>query len=379
MAKRLIGYAVTDSNGIATLNYIGQGLGEVDIVAETGGEMLFHYIGTGGTETDSFYYNTTDIQVTSNSTGTTVSNTGSVGRTYWANKSGTSSTGTNVDADWNAPLTVEFDVVSYTGNATGIAFQLVVSTPSTIAVSKNFNDLGITSNNHIKLTYDGAEVKWYVDDVLKYTQSYSQSNFSIRFYIVNGNSFKYKNFFIYRGSTQLTSDPITLFDCTVYDDMETTQYETKYKRDNTATISYSTDWAVTGTKSIKWDIPSAPSGNAGYWGLLFIANPTSTAFDIEWVKGKTLQFETDTKTIGTTSSNAFTIVAYLKTTTNTSWSKIGEYAVPSGEAHNKTVVATGQTLTYEIPSNATQFWLRFGSLGTASKTLYIDNWKLYPI
>ena len=214
MSRRLIGYAVTDENGIATVNYTGVGDGELDIVAETGGEVLFDYKGVGGTEKDVFVYNTTDIQVSSSSTGTVVSNISNNGRTFWANFRNTS---TDTGSEWNAPFTVEFDVVGYTGTASNIVFQLTQVSSST-TVNRNFNNLGITSNNHIKVVWDGSTVTWYVDGVQNgSSNSFNRTNIDVRFYINGATSFTFKNFIIYRQETPITSSTVKLLDCSSHD------------------------------------------------------------------------------------------------------------------------------------------------------------------
>ena len=84
MARRLLGSATTDSNGVATLNYTGQGVGKMQIVAEiivqSGtctsetieiGDWLFYDGGViGDNSTDWTYYNGSVITETVTETGT---------------------------------------------------------------------------------------------------------------------------------------------------------------------------------------------------------------------------------------------------------------------------------------------------------------------
>ena len=376
MARHYIG-ATSLIDGKATFPYLCRGSGELQIKASVreGSETLFEDKGVTGSKNVKWYTNSYGTKSVTDS-GTTITSNGSTTNYLMYSASDVEETANHIYL-WSPPSIIEFDIVSVTTTSNDAQFQIYSDEISQSFVF-NINRIG-----HYKIIFDSSSRTAYCDNELispSVDGSGAFPNSRITFRVKNSATITFRNFIIYSlgGGEETISTPTPILDCTVYDDMETTQYETKYKRDNTANISYSTEWAVSGTKSIKWDLSSAPSGNASYWGFVFITNPTTSAFDIELIKGKTLQLETDTKTTPTTSSNSFTIVAYVKTSTNTNWSQIGAYVVPSGEAHNKTA-PSGQNLTYEIPSNAIQFWVRFGSVGSSPKTLYVDNWKLYPI
>ena len=144
-----------------------------------------------------FIFNTTDIQLevdTLGKTGTTVTNSSSsTGRTYWANKPGTSG---SVDLDWDYPISIECDIVS---GSNSVAFQFGRQVDSQVA-SRTLTQLGVTDGGHLKLTYDGTNAKYYVNnsDTPSATIPLSITGLStVRFYCPAETSFKYKDFMIY--------------------------------------------------------------------------------------------------------------------------------------------------------------------------------------
>ena len=141
-----------------------------------------------------FIFNTTDIQLNVDGTGTTVTNSSSsVGRTYWINKKDTAS---NVDLDWDSPVAVECDIIN--GSAS-VAFQFGRQSDSQI-VSRTLTQLGLTNGGHLKFTFDGTNARYFVNNsnTALFTAPLSISDLStIRFYFPASSTLKYKNFMIY--------------------------------------------------------------------------------------------------------------------------------------------------------------------------------------
>lgn len=208
MTYRKIGETVTDENGRAVINYSGTGAGLVELIAETtiDGSIIqseiyslidcgFYDDGITSTS-NGFIFNTTDIQLnvdTVGKTGTTVSNVSSTtGRTYWANKKGTPST---VDLDWDYPVAIECDILN---GSSAVAFQFGRQSDNQIA-SRTFTQLGLINGGHLKVTFDGTNVKYFVNsETPLFTVPLSISGLcAVRFYCPASSTFKYKNFMIY--------------------------------------------------------------------------------------------------------------------------------------------------------------------------------------
>lgn len=108
-----------------------------------------------------------------------------------ANKPNTS---TDPD-DWEKPFAVEFDVDSVTG---GSSILLHIYDNSNADTVRTFNQIPISSNNHVKIVYDGTDYVISVDDVEKYSLQYTTTNkFRIGFRLGNGTSMTFNNFMIY--------------------------------------------------------------------------------------------------------------------------------------------------------------------------------------
>jgi len=140
-----------------------------------------------------FIFNTTDIQLNVDGTGTTVTNSSSsAGRTYWANKKDTAST---VELDWDYPVAIECDILN---GSSVVAFQFGRQSDNQVA-SRTFTQLGLTNGGHLKVTFDGTNVKYFVNsETPLFTVPLSISGLSaVRFYCPASSTFKYKNFMIY--------------------------------------------------------------------------------------------------------------------------------------------------------------------------------------
>lgn len=149
---------------------------------------------TGSANENAFTYNDTYVTATIAATGTTVANPDtSDGRVYAAQKPGT----TTSAYDWEAPITVEFDIVEGDGT---VRVQMFESNTSGGYVSQTLTQLGVASGGHVRFTYDGTEAKYYVDGATSptYTAEIEFENLAeIRFYLPTSTSFEYKNFKIY--------------------------------------------------------------------------------------------------------------------------------------------------------------------------------------
>jgi hypothetical protein len=202
MGKRLIATGTTDSNGQVKITYTGKGAGKLQLTAESGTlqsetyvltDAIFYDAAVTGKTSTEWGYNSTDIQISTEGDGTTISNVGTTGRTYWANYPGSSKT---TGDEWNSPLVVEVDMLSASDTGTNVALQLVKGSS---AISRNMSQLGVVNGGHIKIVCDGSTAKYYVNDseTPNHSQNWTETDFSIRFYVVNGYDFKYKNFMIY--------------------------------------------------------------------------------------------------------------------------------------------------------------------------------------
>lgn len=177
------------------------------------------------------------------------------------------------------------------------------------------------------------------------------------------------------GSSFLSEIYETL-DCITYDDMETDHLGI-YNYANDANISYSTEWALSGSKSLKWDYDNTGAGSTKYWGWQFIQNPSSTsAFDIESIRGKNVKFELDINSnvsFDVSQNAGFYIRIYYKHSSSSSWTSLGDSILISSNV-------THYQSTFEVPEDCTSLWVRTNANAKCpSGVVYTDNWKLYPI
>ena len=198
MARRLIGSGTTDENGNIIINYMGTGAGKINLIAVNGTlesntydlyDTQFYCHGLNTDYNDNWILGgDSDFLVERSSTGTTLTNVHNNTSQYTANKPGT---GSNV-YDWTPPFTVELDVVNC---ATQADLQVYDQTYNAV---RSMTNLGITTNNHLKIVVDTDSIKYYVDGVEKTTQQYDYtmgtSKVSLR---SNSGSITYRNFKIY--------------------------------------------------------------------------------------------------------------------------------------------------------------------------------------
>lgn len=201
MAKRLIGTATTDAQGVATVSYVGEGAGVLNIQAETDDGSLqsetYEVIDavlrdggvTGDRNTNAFAYNTTYITVATDSTGTTVENTESTAGGF---RAFTSRNPTDNSYLWNGDYCIELDIISSSSSS---RIQLYVDNSNVI--SRTVEELGISDGGHLKIEYKDGTAIYYVNGVEAYNRTLSLSNYNIRFFLPSTSTCTYKNFIVY--------------------------------------------------------------------------------------------------------------------------------------------------------------------------------------
>ena len=173
----------------------------------------------------------------------------------------------------------------------------------------------------------------------------------------------------------VVSEPHNVLDCTVYDDMET-EHINYYKISNNSNISYSTEWALSGTKSIKWDYDNTQVSNMKYWGWQFMSNPSTNYFDLDVLKGKNFMLEMDINSevdFIDAQNKGFYIQTYYKETSSSTWI----YLTNASKIYSN---QTSYQIPLNIPSEIYTLWIRINAnTNCPSGVLYTDNWRLYPI
>lgn len=192
MARKLIGTAVTDENGEATITYTGTGAGQLNIVAESGTfvsetcsilDCIYYDGGVTGESNPNWKIVSGDGTKTVDNTGTTLSNPNSETRyDIFANLGDISSV-----YDFQPPYIVEVDILEHTGTA---RFQIYDST------TRDVVNL-INTTGHWKIEYDGTTVRPYKNGTALTTYARNMPNARIGFYIQSNEAIKYKNFMIY--------------------------------------------------------------------------------------------------------------------------------------------------------------------------------------
>lgn len=202
MARRLIGTAVTDSNGEATITYTGTGAGKLNVVAESGTFVSEPYpvtdafiMDTGLTGTLNEYNIDTNVTVDSDhSTGTLLSNTmeSSNARRIFNNNS--------IGSDGNditSAFCLEFEIVSCTGRTD---FNFYQTTGTNITDVFNTKNPAIYNGCKVKIIHTGTKYTCYVDDVAltgltNVSHTWNTGRFA--FMIKTSANIKYKNFVVY--------------------------------------------------------------------------------------------------------------------------------------------------------------------------------------
>jgi hypothetical protein len=173
-------------NGLV-LNYNNTGVNRKPVTFYQYNPYLFFYEGVGGFEVDSFRYNSSALTVTSDDTGTTVTNSSGSRRIYWANITGTSTSDTQNDY-FNESVT-DFDLLNVTGT---VEFVLRNSTDD-----NQFYRKALTGTGHMQFRKANGTVEFYCDGALVDSASVDESlDYQICLYVGNNGSFKFKNFII---------------------------------------------------------------------------------------------------------------------------------------------------------------------------------------
>ena len=146
--------------------------------------FLFYDPGLTGTRADWRNWNNNGTR-TPTSTGTVLACTETVSYMVFANAYGTTA---NV-YDYNAPYTVEFDLVSQTESP---YFQ-IYSADTGVDESKALSVAG-----HYKFTYDGETMQWWIGETEQEPDTVNLTNARIGFRVAPGKSLKFKEFKIYK-------------------------------------------------------------------------------------------------------------------------------------------------------------------------------------
>ena len=155
---------------------------------------LFKFVGTGGTETDTFEYNYSRVVMTPTSAGTLLD--GSSPNLYycWASLG----EDTSNFYDFFGDVTIEFDVVSLSNQ--GALLQIYADGSTNYFQKTLLDDFGCVGGEHIKVTVTENIVECYKDDVkidsLTTEVDFNNNKYRIGFRGYSGWSLKFKNFVI---------------------------------------------------------------------------------------------------------------------------------------------------------------------------------------
>ena len=150
----------------------------------SGGNILFYDPALTGSTADWRNWNTNGTR-TPTSTGTLLECTGTTYYMVYANAYGTS----GGVYDYNAPYTVEFDVVSQTNSPT---FQLYSAD-----TEENF-ERELTVTGHYKFSYDGESVSWWIGETEQTSETIELLNARAGFKVGVGRNLKFRDFIIYK-------------------------------------------------------------------------------------------------------------------------------------------------------------------------------------
>ena len=162
-------------------------------------DSIFADVGvTGKHNTNWWNTQSTDITISTDNTGTTVSNTATSG--YSRDHA---YDGSPIPSGWNdkialmesmftKPFAVEFNILT-PGTGNGIFLSNGSNT-----ITKYFSEISATANSHIKIICDGSTAKFYRDGTLISTDNYTiGSTSSFAFRVNNQSAIKYNNLCIY--------------------------------------------------------------------------------------------------------------------------------------------------------------------------------------
>ena len=190
MARRLIGTAVTDSNGEATITYTGTGAGKLNVVAESGTfvsqpysilDTLFFDDCTDNTKASKYHrYNNTVSEPSFDETGMFVERTSTGNGYLFVGQSN------STDNPYALDFAVEFDVVNVSGDVrflTGGTFDGIRS---------------MSANDHYKVEYyTNKQVVTKNSDTPTETAKTNSGSFRCQLQFVGVGSIKLKNIRVY--------------------------------------------------------------------------------------------------------------------------------------------------------------------------------------
>lgn len=205
MAKRLIGTATTNNNGVATLTYTGTGAGEVDLTAcyyeEDTQRMIeseiyetidgtFYDTGIRGTDKSNHWFlNRANVTINSDDTGTTISENNESSYSI-AIPNLTSNPTLNGSYVFEAPFCVEYDLISF-GEDCGVRLY-----DKSSVHSSSFSSL-FTPNCHVKMEVTGSKVIYTVDGETSEYNYTPIAKCQCGFRVNHQQSVKFKNYVIY--------------------------------------------------------------------------------------------------------------------------------------------------------------------------------------
>lgn len=194
MARKYLGSGVTNSDGVASFNYTGKGLGKIQVVAESGElvstsydlyDVLFKDMGTS---TDYSNWNPSfqiDGATTRTSTETTLQQ---IDPSVFGARTVNTNGATVIEFDINVNVSITFP-------------SLRQGTSSVTNLSTQYLGISLDEWHHIKIEVDGVNYRAIVDGVAREwremvgVQTYDRFQFS--FNQDTGLVLKYKNFIMY--------------------------------------------------------------------------------------------------------------------------------------------------------------------------------------
>ena len=203
----LLGIYNTDSNGQVSYTYTGNGSGEHEFIVKNGrfqsepypvcDSLMFDsgILNDPQRNTNDWYHPNSYNTATADANGTTIANSsGQTGYTYIF-KHGHTSTDIYV---WDYNIRVEFDLVACS-DLTKCYLQVVTSGNGIIFGNHTFSAMGLIVGSHITMDITSSRASVYINgEPTEMYVNHSYTNpFRLDFAVVNGGSFKYKNFKIY--------------------------------------------------------------------------------------------------------------------------------------------------------------------------------------
>jgi len=179
------GSALTNSNGQITINYVGAGLGDIDVEVSYGTllqetfvlwDTFFYDNGLDSDYNPNWENYNNYLNIARDNLGTLLTNTsGNTG--YWVST-----------RNFPSSFVVEFDIISVNGS-TSVAY-------SSLPASRLRIDTRASGGDKFKIEYNNNENKIYVNEELISTNTTSNEQY-ISLRLENNASFKYKNFKLY--------------------------------------------------------------------------------------------------------------------------------------------------------------------------------------